>query len=102
MITCSVALENNEDVSMEDIFLAADRYDVKELCEETLKPLLANLKRAIAVPFLFRSAYMFAELRKPVVKYITSTIGPAILKDIRTMHKDHPDVFDNLVDLLEA
>ncbi|KAG0025140.1 hypothetical protein BGZ82_010197 [Podila clonocystis] len=102
-IVYSDTLENREDVSMEDLFLAADRYSVKELQEPMLKSLLANLDVANVVPFLFRSAYMIPELREPVVKFVAKSCGSAIPKNnIRCSFKDHPDVVDILVDLLEA
>ncbi|KAF9313514.1 hypothetical protein BG003_005088 [Podila horticola] len=102
-IVYSDALENKEDVSKEDLFLAADRYNVKELQEPLLRPLLANLDATNVIPFLFRSAYMIPELRGPAVNFVAKSWGPAIpKKNIRSMYKDHPDVFDILVDLLEA
>lgn len=45
-----------EYVSLEDLFLAADRYDMKELRNQMLGPLLAGLDSTNAVPLLFRVA----------------------------------------------
>ncbi|KAG0028181.1 hypothetical protein BGZ81_004962 [Podila clonocystis] len=102
-ILYSDELEDNEDASMEDLFLAADRYDVQELRDLTAEPLLSQLNAENAIPFLFRTAYKFSELRKGVVQFVANSCGPAVPKrGIRDTYKDHPDVFDILVDLLEA
>ncbi|KAG0337763.1 hypothetical protein BG000_004990 [Podila horticola] len=94
--------EETEDSSMEDLFLAADRYDVQELREQALESLLDSLDAENAIPFLFRTAYKFPELRKPVVEFVAKSCGTAIpRKNIRNMYRDHPDVFDILVDLID-
>lgn len=80
---------------MEDLFLVADRYDLKELREKTLKSLLASFKTDSVIPFLFRSVRMFPELHAPVVIVVPKSCGPAISKkNIRAMYKDHLNVFD--------
>ncbi|KAF9370663.1 hypothetical protein CPB97_002566 [Podila verticillata] len=102
-IMYSNELEVSEDTSMEDLFLAADRYNVQELREHTAKPLLDNLDAENAVPFLFRTAYKFPELRKPVMQFVVKSCGSVISKKgIRDTYKEHPDVFDILVDLIET
>lgn len=102
-IMYSDELEDSEDTSMEDLFLAADRYDVQELREHTVEPLLDSLEAENAIPFLFRTAYKFPELRKPVIHFVAKSCGSAISKKgIRDTYREHPDVFDILVDLIEA
>ncbi|KAF9280946.1 hypothetical protein BGZ74_002485 [Mortierella antarctica] len=102
-IVYSDALENEDDVSMEDLFLAADRYNVKELQDPLLHSLITNLDVTNVIPFLFRSAYMIPELREPVVKFVAKSCGSSIpKKNIRNTYRNHSDVFDILVDLLEA
>lgn len=54
----SDALENKEDVSMEELFLATGQYDIKEL-HEILKLLLMGFNMATVILFLFRSTDMF-------------------------------------------
>ncbi|KAF9407123.1 hypothetical protein BGZ94_002814 [Podila epigama] len=61
--------------SWEDLFLAANRYDMSELCEFAQKKLIACLDTTTAVPFLFRMAYMFPALRDPVVKFVSTKCG---------------------------
>lgn len=96
-------LEDKEDASLEDLFLAADRYNVKELRDQILKPLLAGLDATNAIPFLFRVAYKFFDVRKPTIQFVAKTFGLAtITKDLRNTYKDHPDAFDIVMDLLEA
>ncbi|KAF9332173.1 hypothetical protein BG006_004961 [Podila minutissima] len=102
-IKYSDELEEVEDASMEDLFLAADRYDVQELRDLTLKPLLERLDADNAIPFLFRTAYKFSELRKPVVQFVVKSCGSTIAKkNIRSTYRDHPDVLDIVIDLLEV
>ncbi|KAG0025141.1 hypothetical protein BGZ82_010198 [Podila clonocystis] len=101
-IMYSDELEDIEDVSMEDLFLAADRYDVQALQDLTLEPLLESLDADNAIPFLFRTAHKFPELRKPVMQFVAKSCGMANpKKNIRNKYRDHPDVFDILVDLLD-
>ncbi|KAG0337764.1 hypothetical protein BG000_004991 [Podila horticola] len=102
-ILYSDELVDNEDASMEDLFLAADRYDCQELRDQTAEQLLSQLDAENAIPFLFRTAYKFPELRKGVIQFVAKSCGPAVSKrGILDTYKNHPDVFDILVDLLEA
>ncbi|KAG0028182.1 hypothetical protein BGZ81_004963 [Podila clonocystis] len=101
-IMYSDELEDIEDASMEDLFLAADRYDIQALQDLTLEPLLESLDADNAIPFLFRTAYKFPELRKPVMQFVAKSCGMASpRKNIRNKYRDHPDVFDILVDLFD-
>lgn len=96
-------LEDIEDASLEDLFLAADRYNCQKLRDQMIKQILNKLTAKNAIPFLFRTACKFPELRKGVIKFVAKSCGPVISKrGIRDTYKDHPDVFDILVDLLEA
>ncbi|KAF9332175.1 hypothetical protein BG006_004963 [Podila minutissima] len=65
--------------------------------------LLKKLNAENVIPFLFRMAYKFPELHKEVIQFMAKSCGPVMSKrGIRDTYKDHPDVFDILVDLLEA
>ncbi|KAF9304089.1 hypothetical protein BGZ74_002407 [Mortierella antarctica] len=45
-----------------------------------------------AIPFLFRSAYLYGELRAPVVKYAaTSCVSAIASKDFRSNYLTHPE-----------
>ncbi|KAG0025139.1 hypothetical protein BGZ82_010196, partial [Podila clonocystis] len=83
--------------------MAAHRYDVEELCILTTTPLLAGLNSTNALSSLFRTAYKFEKLRKPVIRFVAQSSGSEIpKKDIRNSYKDHPDLLDILMDLLEV
>ncbi|KAF9385847.1 hypothetical protein CPB97_004422 [Podila verticillata] len=101
--TYSEDLEAEEEASVEDLFLAAHRYDVEELCKRTLTPLLAGLDVTNALSFLFRTAYKFDELRRPVIRFVAQSSSSDIpRKEIRNTYKDHPCLPDILMDLLEV
>ncbi|KAF9329652.1 hypothetical protein BG006_007296, partial [Podila minutissima] len=98
------ALQDNRDASIEDLFLATDRYDVQELRQQTLETLLEGLHADSAVPFLFRTAYLFeGELREPVIQFVAKSCGPEMSKKkIYGEYKEHPEVLEIVMDLLEA
>lgn len=98
------ALQDNRDASIEDLFLATDRYDIQELRQQTLETLLEELHADSAVPFLFRTAYLFeGELREPVIQFVAKSCGPEMSKKkIYGEYKEHPEVLEIVMDLLEA
>ncbi|KAG0075305.1 hypothetical protein BGZ93_010110 [Podila epicladia] len=98
------ALQDNRDTSIEDLFLASDRYDVQELRQQTLETLLEGLHVDSAVSFLFRTAYLFeGELREPVVQFVAKSCGPEMSKKkIYGEYKEHPEVLEIVMDLLDA
>lgn len=80
------------DISWETLYLAAHRYDIQELCQIARDSILANLNLTGTVPFLFRSAYLFEDLREPVIKYVAASCGSIIAsKSAREMYMDHPE-----------
>lgn len=96
-------LVDEDDVSIEDLFLAVDRYNVQQLRDQTLSPLLKSLGAEKAIPFLFRTAYKFPQLRKPVIQYVAKSCGSALSRtNMSNVYKDHPDALDIVMDLLEV
>ncbi|KAF9301596.1 hypothetical protein BGZ74_006507 [Mortierella antarctica] len=102
MVVCVDELADDQLLSLEDLFLVGHRYDVAELCAQVAAKILSMLDATNCIPFLFRSAYMFNELRGPVIKIVVETCGNQIAKrSIRDSYKDHPDFIDILGELFE-
>lgn len=54
------------------------------------------------MPFLFRTAYLFADLRDPVIKYAAQSCGSTLAsKSARAKYMDHPESAELFGDLLE-
>lgn len=97
-------LQDAREASIEDIFLAADRYNVHELRQDMLEMLLKELQVSSAVPSLFRTVYLFeGELREPVIQFVAKSCGAGMSKKkIYGEYKEHPEVLEIVMDLLEA
>ncbi|KAF9139887.1 hypothetical protein BGX30_007354 [Mortierella sp. GBA39] len=54
----------------EDVYLIADRYSIAELKEMAGSRIIQGLSSEWAVPFLFRTGYLFEEMRHALVKYV--------------------------------
>lgn len=86
------ALENEEEASWEDIYVTAHLYDLEGLCQLAKTSIIRGLATENAIPFLFRSAYLYGELRAPVVKYAaTSCVSAIASKDFRSNYLTHPE-----------
>ncbi|KAF9304092.1 hypothetical protein BGZ74_002410, partial [Mortierella antarctica] len=57
-----------DQTSFEEVFLAAHRYELQELCAWVQKTIDTNVNSTDAIPFLFCVGYLFDELRVPMVK----------------------------------
>ncbi|KAF9416964.1 hypothetical protein BGZ94_010066 [Podila epigama] len=89
--------------SWEDLFMVASRYAVLELCELAQNKLIDCLDTTRALPFLFRTAYLFPELRIAVVNFISTSCGSETMsKATMDDYRDHPEHFDILRELCEA
>lgn len=56
----------------------------------------------MSVDFLFRTGYLYDELRGPVIEYIAKNCGSQVAtKTSRDKYKDHPDIVDILGELFE-
>ncbi|KAF9387580.1 hypothetical protein CPB97_002361 [Podila verticillata] len=101
--TFADALTNPQEASWEDVFLAADRYELEELCTLIEKIIPAKLTPQAAIPFLFRTGYLFDTLREPCIKYVASTSANQVAsKSFRDAYQDHPDFGGLVFELFEA
>ncbi|KAG0037498.1 hypothetical protein BGZ82_002410 [Podila clonocystis] len=82
-ITFSDSLTNPQEASWEDVFLAAHRYELEELCELAQKKILEKLTTKATIPFLFRTGYLFDSFRADA-------------------YQDHPEFGGLLFELFEA
>ncbi|KAI9236323.1 MAG: hypothetical protein BYD32DRAFT_437535 [Podila humilis] len=100
------AITNMEEVSWEDLYLAADRYEVDALRQNALGHLLPGSKSEGVIPFLFRTAYLFEELRTPVIKHIAMICSSEIAdKTTQQIYADHPqcrELFGEIIAQLNA
>ncbi|KAF9395904.1 hypothetical protein CPC16_006187 [Podila verticillata] len=89
-------------LSWEQIFAAAYRYNIPELCQLAQEKILTGLSPSMSVDFLFRTGYQYDELRGPVIKYIAKNCGSQVAtKTSRDKYKNHPDIIDILGELFE-
>ncbi|KAF9377623.1 hypothetical protein CPC16_011739 [Podila verticillata] len=88
-------------VSWEALYLAADRYQIDDLRKLALNKITGNLKKMETIEFLFRSAYLFEELRTPVIAYIAKVHHSEVAKKkTREKYMDHPEFCELLGELL--
>lgn len=99
-------LNKYTDASWESLYLLADRYKVEELIVIARAKILSKFSSEEIVPFLFRTAYLFADLREPVIKYMVESCGSIVAsKSTRLDYMDHPDgvqIFGELFEQLYA
>ncbi|KAF9110183.1 hypothetical protein BGX27_006697 [Mortierella sp. AM989] len=85
----------------EDVYLIADRYNVVDLRRMAATRILSGLSTSWAIPFLFRTAYLFDDLRSSVVKFIVqNNMAEVTGKDSLAKYYDHPECSSILTDLL--
>ncbi|KAF9574931.1 hypothetical protein EC968_004932 [Mortierella alpina] len=76
----------------EDLYLLADRYNILPLREIAGIRILSGLHASWAVPFLFRTAYLFEELRPHVIKFVVKNCVLMIVqKKVQQDYFDHPE-----------
>ncbi|KAG0093582.1 hypothetical protein BGZ93_007825 [Podila epicladia] len=93
----------DDKASWEGLYIAADRYRIDDLRKLALATIEANLDSTAAIEFLFRSAYLYPELRKPVIMYIAKEHHAEISKrEVREAHETHPEFTELLGELYEA
>ncbi|KAG0343212.1 hypothetical protein BG005_002540 [Podila minutissima] len=101
--TFADTLRDPQEACWEDVFLAAHRYELDELCELAQKNLLEKLTPKAAIPFLFRTGYLFDSLRAPSIKFIASTSASHVASNaFRGTYQDHPDFGGLVFELFEA
>ncbi|KAG0084221.1 hypothetical protein BGZ92_010102, partial [Podila epicladia] len=102
MVTFSDPIANPP-ACWEDVFLAAHRYELDELCELAQKKTLERLTTQGAIPFLFRTGYLFDSLRASSIKFIASTSPSHVAsKAFRDTYQDHPEFGGLVFELFEA
>lgn len=94
------------DASWESVYLLAHRYDIQELTAMARSSILSKLKPEETVSFLFRTAYLFTDLREPMIKYMTTSCGSILAsKSTQLDYMDHPEgvqIFGELFEQLYA
>lgn len=100
------ALASTEEVSWEDLYLVADRYEIDGLRQSALGHLLPGSSSEGVIPFLFRTAHLFEELRAPVVKHIATVCSSEIAKKTtQQLYTSHPqciELFGEIIAQLNA
>ncbi|KAF9395913.1 hypothetical protein CPC16_006196 [Podila verticillata] len=80
IVVCTDKLEDENEASLEDLFLVGHRYNVPQLYNEVVSLILQKLDAFYCIAFLFRSAYMFNELREPVIEIVAKARRNQIVK----------------------
>ncbi|KAF9544145.1 hypothetical protein EC957_012361 [Mortierella hygrophila] len=76
----------------EDVYLIADRYSIAELKEMAGSRIIQGLSGEWAVPFLFRTGYLFEEMRHALVKYVVKNNMDEIShKETQEAYFAHPE-----------
>ncbi|KAG0345994.1 hypothetical protein BG005_000986 [Podila minutissima] len=89
--------------SWESLYIAAHQYRIDHLRRLACKVILDGLDKSDAIPFIFRTAYRFEELRRPVVKLIAEKCPAEMAeKEIRDRHRTHPEFGDLVGELYAA
>ncbi|KAG0017180.1 hypothetical protein BGZ81_010860 [Podila clonocystis] len=102
LVAFTETVANPRDASWEDIFLAAHRYELEELCALAQKNIIEKLTPQVAIPFLFRTGYLFETLRAPTISYIASTSASQVAsKSLRDSYQDHPEFGDLLFEFFK-
>ncbi|KAF9164380.1 hypothetical protein BGX21_008521 [Mortierella sp. AD011] len=87
----------------EDVYLIADRYSIVDLRRMAASRILSGLSTTWALPFLFRTAYLFDDLRLPVITFVSQNSMEEIVgKDALAKYYDHPECGSIMADLLAA
>ncbi|KAF9150262.1 hypothetical protein BG015_007930 [Linnemannia schmuckeri] len=78
--------------SWEDVYLIADRYSIAELKEMAGTRIIQGLSSEWAVPFLFRTGYLFEEMRHALIKYVVKNNMDEIShKKTQEAYFSHPE-----------
>lgn len=80
------------EASWEAVFLAAHRYELEELCQTAQRHIVAKITPEKAIPLLFRSGYLYNDLRAILVKFVAKTSASVIAGNLfRKQYSDHPE-----------
>ncbi|KAG0349389.1 hypothetical protein BG005_011016 [Podila minutissima] len=76
----------------EKVFIAAERFKVEELQRIACSEVLHGLSEETAIPFLFRTGYLYSDFRATVVEYVAQKLDHVVTKrPFRDAYRDHPD-----------
>lgn len=76
----------------EDVYLIADRYSIAELKEMAGSRIIQGLSSEWAVPFLFRTGYLFEEMRHALIKYVVkNNMDEVSNKETQEAYFAHPE-----------
>ncbi|KAF9312883.1 hypothetical protein BG003_005834 [Podila horticola] len=83
--------QGSADQTSFEVFLAAHRYELQELCERAQESVVSTKDSTDAVPFLFHIGYLFDRLRAPMVKMAASSCSEVIASQTFLQeHMVHP------------
>ncbi|KAI1314594.1 hypothetical protein EDD11_001977 [Mortierella claussenii] len=86
----------------EDLYLIADRYNIQKLKSLAATHLLEGLNTSWALPFLFRTAYLFDELRTPVIRLVVRKRPQDLLtKQVLAQYYNHVECGPLFAEMLE-
>ncbi|KAF9925372.1 hypothetical protein FBU30_004811 [Linnemannia zychae] len=78
--------------SWEDVYLIADRYNIPKLKSMASNKITQGLNKEWVVPFLFRTGYLFEDMRQALIKFIVKNCMSEISqKGIQEAYHDHPE-----------
>lgn len=82
---------------------AADRFRIVKLRKLALSVIFKYMGTTATIDFLFRAAYLYKELKEPVIKCISRTYHSDIAKKrVQYSQKNHPEFSDLLGELYDA
>ncbi|KAG0317176.1 hypothetical protein BG000_004618 [Podila horticola] len=92
--------QSPHDCSFEDLFFAADQYQIQDLSDQTRPVLISQLDAHSAIPFLFRSAYGHPHLRQETIQYIAQHCQSQVSSgELRQKYEGHHNFLDILSEL---
>ncbi|KAF9332168.1 hypothetical protein BG006_004956 [Podila minutissima] len=89
--------------SWEKVFIAAERFKVEELQRIACSEVLHGLSEETAIPFLFRTGYLYNDFRAAVVEYVAQKLDRVVTKrPFRDAYRDHPDFRELYGEIFDA
>ncbi|KAF9937422.1 hypothetical protein BGZ65_001513, partial [Modicella reniformis] len=99
-----VTWNDKDKVTLLDLFLAADRFEIADLRKQCLKGVLASVDKNNASEILFEVGTRFKEEnRGPVMEYISEHLDNAFLIQMQDLFKrfaEHEECHETMLELL--
>ncbi|KAG0086319.1 hypothetical protein BGZ92_008219 [Podila epicladia] len=87
----------------EKVFIAAERFKVEELQRIACLEVLHGLSEETAIPFLFRTGYLYRDFRATVVEYVAQKLDHVVTKrPFRDAYRGHPDFRELYGEIFDA